>query len=363
MDKQLNSTSNIFERQPEWLEKYASGAHPWQFDQKEKLAYRRIGLVETFFDCDGSDYEGRADVTINIELECLCLLGTGEFQQLVQTAWAALRSQQLLLSAQCHTGYGFLNNPTNAPENRDRHFVIHQAKNVETAIERSSESLSFMSVKYTDLDAWDFYSHANNTARVLDPQRSLSHLFVAPLNRKHPSAKTQRLRMFLILAHSITDGLAMTRWTQTFIDLLNKPVADLRAEIDKGCSLPSRQLLQKLPLCQEDLYPYVAGTKARQRWHWAISRILRHVRHPPPRSFQNPLRRSQPLTNAVPPPPKYLDLLSYSLSRIPPPQQLPHNHHSPALHNSAPHQALPRNKDINRRRRLRARRTRHDDVL
>lgn len=74
--------------------------------------------------------------------------------------------------------------------------------------------------------------------------------------------------------------------------------------------------MDRLPVPQEDLYTPVEGSRARQRWYWAIMRVMRHTRRPLPACFQNPLRRKNPLSSAQALAATYPDLLDYS--KIPP---------------------------------------------
>lgn len=84
---------------------------------------------------------------------------------------------------------------------------------------------------------------------------------------------------------------------------------ELRASL-RNLLLPE-STQKHLPDAQEELYLPVPGNLARQRWFWAIARVLRHVAKPVPEGFPNPLRRSEPIqTRAFPP--KYSKLLDYS---------------------------------------------------
>lgn len=76
--------------------------------------------------------------------------------------------------------------------------------------------------------------------------------------------------------------------------------------------LDPRSHTGKLPSPQEDLYTPVSGSRARQRWYWAILRVMRHTRRPLPPCFQNPLRRKEPIPAAPKLHPAYDKVLDYS---------------------------------------------------
>jgi hypothetical protein len=102
------------------------------------------------------------------------------------------------------------------------------------------------------------------------------------------------------------------------IQALNLPVDALKADIIEA--IKPESMKSRLPLPQEALYPPIAGSKARQRWFWAITRILRHVRTPLAVGFHNPLQRPKRL----PPtafPPTYHAAIDYT--RTPPLNSIP----------------------------------------
>lgn len=117
------------------------------------------------------------------------------------------------------------------------------------------------------------------------------------------------LHRFLV-QHQISDGLTNYTWLSHFLKLLNSPIDAL--ERQSSVLLNPRCHIGKLPLPQEDLYTPVSGTRARQRWYWAIIRVMRHTRRPLPPCFQNPLRREQPMNSSQALRPLYPDVLDYS---------------------------------------------------
>jgi hypothetical protein len=158
------------------------------------------------------------------------------------------------------------------------------------------------------LDVNDFHLHAQNVARVVNPSESLARAFVLPIESKSSTRRT--LRIFFVIAHEITDGLTCVNWMAQFIRIVNMPPKQIMQGIETAI-LPD-SVRASLPPAQEDLYIPVAPTKARERWFWAITIVLRHVKKPLPEAFPNPLHRATPLLQAKAFAPKYGKILDYS---------------------------------------------------
>ena len=296
---------------PHWLNRYAKAYHQWHSFKRDGslFYYRRLGIVESFFDTDGTDLEGRADLNAHLILESRCSLSKDALRQRVSLAWAVLRTQHTLLSARALLASDFL--PGVEEGRHDRYFVIEELKSIQNAVQNASDAVEFVEDQHPHIDVEDFYRHVMNTSRVIDSGVALAKLFVLPLEPL--SHGRYRFQPILVAAHQITDGLTIYRWNSHLVDLLNLDTTELEQQLACLCSTP---VSRRLPPAQEDLYPPVRGSLARQRWFWAISRILRHTRHPPPPSFPNPLRRAFVQARATPMPPKYSKVLSYS--RVPP---------------------------------------------
>ncbi|KAK5072229.1 hypothetical protein LTR64_003989 [Lithohypha guttulata] len=148
-----------------------------------------------------------------------------------------------------------------------------------------------------------------NSARTLNAREALSTLYVMPFQRT--SNDTILLHFICVIAHQIVDGLTTFRWAGKIAEILNMDGNELD-EMLGNLFTNEHELRARLPLAQEAFYPLRSQNKARERWHWLLTRVLRHVRHPPPAAFQNPLRRQKPLAEARPLPPTYRDVLDYS---------------------------------------------------
>ena len=116
-------------------------------------------------------------------------------------------------------------------------------------------------------------------------------------------------------ANNFATGMSANATNAEFIDLLNEPEDVLLDSLKSCCSV--EYLKSVLPPAQEALYPPLRGNSARQRWHWAIARVLRHKRKAPLDAFKNPLKREVPMAEPKQMPPKFTGVLNYE-SPIPP---------------------------------------------
>ncbi|KAK7540652.1 uncharacterized protein J3D65DRAFT_615991 [Phyllosticta citribraziliensis] len=291
-----------------WLSRYASDYHAWRkvYSGQDLIAYQRpLGLVETAFDIDGIHYGGRADVNSAFTVEARTSLTVDDFRQRITLAWANLRILHVLLMATVVRDSAFTS----------REFKLEIPASSREAVENAASTIRFLQNSHERIEIDDFFKHCTNSGRVIDSDKSLSELLVLPSEPLHGG--TFRLTFFLVAAHETCDGLVLLgNWWPHFLRLLNTPVAGLERSLEHE-RLPQR-LWARLPRAQEDLYPRVQGSIARQRWYWAIMRVLRHVRKPPPQGFFNPLKQAKRRDHAILPPPKYPDVFEYSEEKKPP---------------------------------------------
>ena len=291
-----------------WLDRYATSYHAWrpllsEADGSSATLFRPQGLIERGFDLDAIHNEGRADINASLELDCISYLSPAQLRRRIRLAWTALTLHHALLLARADS------------IDDERCFLVQPPAAPTDALAASDAHIAFVEDAHPNVDFVDFYRHSMNVARVVDPTKALSKLFVFPLEpRTGSGAKRTRLRFLLVMAHQISDGLTNHTWLSHLVDLLNTPIAKLERDIAASCQRAT--FIARLPLPQEDLYPPVAGNKARQRWSWAITRVLRHVHSPQPPAFQNPLRFSTPASEARSPPQSYPRLLDYG--KVPP---------------------------------------------
>lgn len=293
--------------QSHWLGRYANDYHAWRRGQHagRDVYQRPLGLVETSFDNDGVYFGGRADVNTIVSLEVRSNLTVEQLRKRVLLAWTNLRLHHILLMSTVHRD----------PTTDHRRFILDLPEDDAEVLRNASGTLIFLEDHYDKVDLDDWYKHINNTGRIINPDKSLSKLFIHPVSPL--PGGTIKLTMTLICAHEICDGLVVLyNWEPHFLQLVNSSEQELLKGIKSERS-PDR-LWNRLPRSQEDLYPLVQGSVARRRWFWAVMRILRHVRIPPPAGFTNPLKRKDRRDEAMSISPKYSKVLDYSESNKPP---------------------------------------------
>ena len=291
---------------PAWFRGYASDFYDWHaLNLEDRTHYwRRIGLVESFFDMDGTGYEGRADLNMNLVVETRTSLDLPALRTRLALAWSIMRQRHVLLSARAVQ----LQDLSRSEERgQDRVFVFTPSSSVDDLLDEGRTFLDFLEDSYPDADQDDFYTHLMNTGRAIDASKACSRCLVMPF--KHSTESTFPLRIVIVAGHQIADGLTTFRLMNSLISLLNSTDAELQSFAKK---LVRTTPTTRLPPAQETLYPPVSASPARRRWFWLITRILRHTSHTNPTSFQNPLRRSKPLPRAKAFSPKYPLLLNYA---------------------------------------------------
>ncbi len=280
-----------------WLDRYGTGYHAWIRDGNGFS--RPCGLCELRFDLDGRYFGGRADVNTLLTLGVSTRLSGEELRHHVVLAFTLLRLRHCLLAARAEL----------RTLEVEPWFLVGIPRTPETAIRDAGSALRFLDPAVDGVsDMADFYVHAQNVARIVKPSEALALVFVLP--RKAAGSARQTLHFLFVMAHEIVDGLSCTSWMADFTRIVNMPTEQLRRGIETAISPDS--IRANLPPAQEDLYAPVAATKARTRWFWAITLILRHVEKPMPVAFQNPLRRATPLSTATPFAPRYPKVLDYS---------------------------------------------------
>ena len=293
-----------------WLDGYASAEYEWQRQSHGKSTkyIRRLGIVEGLFDTDGTHYEGRADLSVDLHVEMRTCSNEAEFREHIARTWSVLRQKHVLLSAKAVTldGTDILSGGKCY-----RGYEFNQAQSEDELQRQGNEHIEFVADHYEQVDGHDFYQHLMNSSRVIDPEKALGRVFVLPF--KHSTERAFTVNFMFVLAHQITDGITVFRWASSFIDLLNKSQAELKALATELCT---QSVVGRLPPPQEALYHPVKGNIARQRWFWAITRILRHKKHTTSAAFQNPLRRAGPPVPSKAFPPTYGRLLRYD--KLPP---------------------------------------------
>ncbi|KAK5677340.1 hypothetical protein LTS10_009910 [Elasticomyces elasticus] len=287
-----------------WLDQYGSKEYEWQKTRHngQTRYYRPIGLVESTFDSDGRYWEGRADINLCLQLEVRSVLSQDDLHQRILLAWTCLRCHHWLLQAKALPLDG-----------KEINFAVDVPLSAVDAISTAGRHLVHLDQHYDHVDWIDWWRHCQNASRIPDPTHALAKMFVLPLEGRANSKDTSMLRFLTVGAHHIWDGLATYIWMRDFVDLLNRTPKQLEQRL--ASLLDPSGLKSRLPLPQEALYPPISGSRARQRWTWLLTRILRHVRKPLQACFGNPLLRQHPLP-PIPLSPTYAAVLDYT--RVPP---------------------------------------------
>jgi hypothetical protein len=310
---------------PQWLENYASNHLDWHRAVSESTGktayYRRLGVVESLFNTDGTDYEGRADLTMHLTVALRTKLKPDILRTRILLAWAVLRLRHILLSVRV-TGADGLSRHRGHHENRElsvvdaaldhaRFYVFEPPDTADDAIVEANKHLVWVEDYHDAVDNHVFFTHTQNVGRCIDEAQALSKLFVMPIDH---TFECREVNFMLMAGHEIVDGLTSARWISSFIDLLNLPEWELMKTLQSERKKDS--IWSRLPAAQESLYPPMKGSLARQRWSWLLTRVLRHTHRPNPTSFQNPLRWETPLTTATRLEPRFPLVFNYDI--IPP---------------------------------------------
>lgn len=293
-----------------WLDRYANNAHAWKASttgEGKTLFKRPIGIVESFFDNDGTHYGGRADMTATFKLAIRHTLSQEGLRKRIAAAWCLLCLNHVLLQSHVEED-----------DQGNKSFVISLPRSADEAIQSVEKDMTWLEdLGFDDtLQELDLHHHALNVARIIQPDECLSKIHVLPLKKSEEGGGMQELRFLIVIAHQISDGLTAYNWFSHLIRILNTPMASIISQIESA--IRPENVKEKLPPAQEDLYPVVSGNRARRRWFWAIMRVLRHVRQTMPPIFPNPLRRETRLKGPIPLPPTYGSVFDYTPSSLPP---------------------------------------------
>lgn len=190
-----------------WLDLYGGRWCDWhQLSHDGTTSFaRRLGIVESFFDHDGINFVGRADVTCLLTLEIESRLSSDALRTRILLAWAVLRARHALMRARAvdaeHTT-ALRDGPVSG-----RCFVVDEPRNIDSLVREAEGSIAFVAehVNRDDaVDPRDFYRHTLNTGRCFNAEESLSRLFVLP-EQKAPNGKLC-LHTVMVVAHEISDG-------------------------------------------------------------------------------------------------------------------------------------------------------------
>lgn len=249
-------------------------------------------------------FGGRADMTSLFTMRVKHRLSKEVFRRRIVLAWANLRLRHVMLMGR--TSY--------EEASRKRKFVIDLHDSRESVIDDVLRSIVWVEDHFEEIDGIEIYHHALNVGRIVEPEGCLSKLHVLPLVKMADG--THELRFLVVMAHQISDGMSAYNWFSDFVRILNLSEENLNEEVE--AFRQEREVGRRLPPAQEDIYPRNMTNKAKERWFWAIIRVLRYLRKTNSQSFVNPLRREARLTGAVSFTPKFDKIFDYAEASKPP---------------------------------------------
>ena len=191
-----------------WLRQYSNVTeYQWKRERIEgRLVFHRpLGLVESSFDSDGRYFEGRADMNDLIELNVRTTLSQEGLRRRIDLAWTCLRCRHSLLRARTiRLRSRQISASSFAPDNL--HIAVDNLESVEGALSDAIEHVVHLVDNFEGpIEAYDFYQHTQNCARVVNPDVALAKLFVFPLEETLNEHSV--LRFLLVGGHQIWDGL------------------------------------------------------------------------------------------------------------------------------------------------------------
>jgi len=187
-------------RKEHWLDQYASGYHAWQSavdEDSRPCFYRPLGLVERGFDLDGHGYEGRADINATLELDISTTCTLEQIKERILLAWTALRLHHVLLLSKAVFRQPFMRSAHEAPK---RYYLVHFPESLKHAKTQARECLTFLEGTQVSFDLADFFHHAQNVARIVEPTKAMAELFIAPLSST--GQRKQRIKLLLVMGVS-----------------------------------------------------------------------------------------------------------------------------------------------------------------
>lgn len=190
----------------QWLNWYGGSRYDWQTVKAghgRTVFARRIGIVESFFDHDGTDFVGRADMHCLLSSEVQSNLSNVDLQTRFISAWAVLRARHPLLRARAVDAEA---DPILwSTSLTDRCFVIDEPISEQSLVDEARDSIVFLQDHgYENVSPKDFYRHSMNTARIFDPSKAMSKLFVLPVQKL--SDGKDYMHTVTVFAHQISDG-------------------------------------------------------------------------------------------------------------------------------------------------------------
>lgn len=202
-----------------WLDQYASGYHAWQSgrdDRGRACFFRPLGLVERGFDLDGHGYEGRADINATLELDIATSCTQAQIEERILLAWTALRLHHVLLLSKAVFRQSFMRPAHKGPT---RYYLIHFPEHPKQAIAEAQSCLTFLRGEDYRFALGDFFHHAQNVARIVQPTKAMAELFVLPISSTNEGK--HRLQLLFVM------GVSWASQVRKKLHLANKRSSNL----------------------------------------------------------------------------------------------------------------------------------------
>src|ERR1700744_4921991 len=154
-----------------WLEGYATDRYAWR-STEDKTFYRRIGIVESLFDTDGADFEGRADLSVHLPVEVKTRLSPQALRARILLAWSVMRQKHILLSTKVASGVDLRHTllPPSVAESAnlqqidgdDPFFVFEHPRDHCTMLTEAARHAVFIEDHCPRIDLDEFFVHTLN---------------------------------------------------------------------------------------------------------------------------------------------------------------------------------------------------------
>jgi hypothetical protein len=222
-------------------------------DTTSRIYERPLGITELGFYWD-SRFNGTAD-TVRYAIIDIDAQGSIPSTRLfgvdnVARTWVALKQQYPLLGSQLS-------------ERQQREEVVFVVS--EERLSRCTpEEISFPSIS-SQLDLSSLGELEAFMDGMVNGRRLLSNELVARLFILIPTGRERRACVILHVAHCITDGISNATLLRSFLDILSSEPRTVRWDLEERLTLA---------IASERLLGRTNSSKARQRWYYAVGRIL-----------------------------------------------------------------------------------------
>jgi hypothetical protein len=225
----------------------------WVCDTTSRTYERPLGITELGFYWD-SRFNGTAD-TVRYAIIDIDTQGSIPSTRLfslenVTRTWVALKQQYPLLGSQL----------SERQQGEEVVFVVSE----ERLSRCTPEEISFSTIS-SQLDLSSLGDVEAFMDGVLNGKRLLSSEMLARLFILIPTGQKKRACVVLHVAHCITDGISNATLLRSFLNILCSEPRNVRWDLEERLALA---------IASERLLGRPNSSKARQRWHYAVGRVM-----------------------------------------------------------------------------------------